>query len=185
MWDQTEVSLDNFQVSHDGRHAAGLFPWPQAGIADLRQGTWTQIGQGCWTSLAPDTSGVAWFFDGAHRNLILRGPRGARYMDRSRFSWAPGVSGFEVYHPRWGNHRQFFSMSGPYKAGEGDNRIGAAGREVEIYAGRFSADLRRVERWVKVTTDEQPDFFPDLWVDPARPRRSTRTMSRRRTRPQV
>jgi hypothetical protein len=60
-------------------------------------------------------------------------------------------------------------MSGPYKAGEGDNRIGAAGREVEIYAGRFSADLRRVERWVKVTTDEQPDFFPDLWIDPAGP----------------
>jgi hypothetical protein len=60
-------------------------------------------------------------------------------------------------------------MSGPYKAGEGNNRVGAAGREVEIYAGRFSADLQRVERWVQVTTDGQPDFFPDLWIDPAHP----------------
>ena len=168
VWDQTEVSLDNFQVSDDGHHAAGLFPWPRAGIADLRIGTWTQIGQGCWTSLAPDTSGVAWFFDGAHRNLFFEDPA-AHATWTVPISRAPGVGGFEVYHPRWGNHRQFFSMSGPYKAGEGDNRIGAAGREVEIYAGRFSADLRRVERWVKVTTDEQSDFFPDLWIDPARP----------------
>ena len=40
---------------------------------------------------------------------------------------------------------------------------------MEIYAGRFSSDLRRVERWVKVTTDDGPDFFPDLWIDPATP----------------
>ena len=168
VWEQTEVSLDNFQVSDDGRHAAGLFPWPQAGSADLRQGTWAQIGDGCWTSLAPDQSGVMWIFDGSHRNLIFADPA-AHATWQVPLSLAPGVGGFEVYHPRWGNHRQFFSMSGPYKSGEGDNRIGAAGRAVEIYAGRFSADLRRVERWVKVTTDEQPDFFPDLWIDPARP----------------
>ena len=166
VWDHTKVSLDNFQISHDGRYAAGLFPWPQAGIADLRQGTWTPIGQGCWTSLAPDTSGVAWFFDGSHRNLIFE-DRAARATWKVPLHLSPGVSGFEVYHPRWANHRQFFSMSGPYKGGEGDNRIGAAGREVEIYAGRFSADLRRVERWVRVTADEQPDFFPNLWVDPS------------------
>ena len=168
VWNHTKVSLDNFQISHDGRYAAGLFPWPHAGIADLRRGTWTPIGQGCWTSLAPDTSGVAWFFDGSHRNLIFE-DRAARATWKVPLHLSPGVSGFEVYHPRWANHRQFFSMSGPYKGGEGDNRIGAAGREVEIYAGRFSADLRRVERWVRVTTDEQPDFFPDLWVDPASP----------------
>ena len=168
VWAQTEVSLDNFQVSDDGRHAVGLFPWPKAGIADLHQGTWMPIGKGCWTSFAPDQSGVAWIFDGAHRNLIFADPA-AHTTWTVPISWAPGVGGFEVYHPRWGNHRQFFSMSGPYKAGEGDNRIGAAGREVEIYAGRLSADLRRVERWVKVTTDGQPDFFPDLWIDPASP----------------
>jgi hypothetical protein len=168
VWEQTEVSLDNFQVSDDGRHAAGLFPWPQAGSADLRQGTWTQIGDGCWTSLAPDKSGVVWFFDGSHRNLIFADPA-AHATWQVPLSLAPGVGGFEVYHPRWGNHRQFFSMSGPYKSGKGDNQIGAAGREVEIYAGRFSADLRRVERWVKVTMDDQPNVFPDLWVDPAHP----------------
>jgi alginate O-acetyltransferase complex protein AlgJ len=168
IWDQTEVSLDNFQVSDDGRHAAGLFPWPRAGIADLRKGTWTQIGDGCWTSLAPDKSGVACFFDGAHRHWICEDPA-AHATWKAPIYTAPGIGGFEVYHPRWGNHRQFFSMSGPYKSGDGDNRIGAAGRGVEIYAGRFSADLRRVERWVRITMDEQPDFFPDLWINPANP----------------
>ena len=168
VWDQTKVSLDTFQISDDGYYAAGLFPWPQVGLADLRKGTWTQIGEGCWTSFAPDKSGVVWSFDGSHRNVIFHDPA-ARATWKVPIHLAPGISGFEVYHPRWSNHRQFFSMSGPYKGGEGNNRIGAAGREVEIYAGRFSADLRRVERWVQVTVDEQPDFFPDLWIDPAHP----------------
>ena len=168
VWDKTEVSLDNFQVSADGLYAAGQFPWPKAGIADLRKGTWAPIGDGCWTSFAPDMSRVAWVFDGAHRNLLFEDPV-AHTSWKTPIHLAPGNGGFEVYHPRWGNHRQFFAMSGPYKGGEGDNRIGAAGRGVEIYAGRFSADLRRVERWVKITTDDQPDFFPDLWVDPATP----------------
>jgi hypothetical protein len=168
VWEQTEVSLDNFQISDDGRHAAGLFPWPRVGLADLRTGTWAEVGEGCWTSLAPDKSGVAWFFDGSHRNLIFQDPA-ARATWQVPIHLAPGVGGFEVYHPRWSNHRQFFSMSGPYKGGEDEVRIFKAGREIEIYVGRFSADLQRVERWVKVTTDEQPDFFPDLWIDPAHP----------------
>lgn len=168
MWEQTEVTLDNFQISDDGHYAAGLFPWPYAGVADLRTGTWTPIGRGCWTSLAPDTSGLAWFFDGAHRNLLFADGT-AQDTWKVPIHLAPGVDGFEVYHPRWGNHRRFFSMTGPYKGGQGDNRIGAAGREVEIYVGRFSEDLRRVERWAQITADGQPDFFPDLWIDPARP----------------
>ena len=167
VWDQTDVSLDNFHVSDDGRHAAGQFPWPQAGIADLAKGTWAPLGNGCWTSLAPDGSG-AWFFDGPHRNLLFQDSKssGTRTIP---IHVAPDIRGFEVYHPRWSNHRQFFCMSGPYHGGEADIGIFGAGREVEIYAGRFSADFQRVERWVKVTLDEQPDFFPDLWIDPSRP----------------
>jgi len=168
VWNQTDVSLDNFHVSDDGRRAAGLFPWPQAGIADLVNGTLKPFGNGCWTSFAPDASGLAWVFDGAHRNLLFQDSKSdARWT--VPIYLAPGVGGFEVYHPRWGNHRLFFSMSGPYKGGEGDNRIFAGGHEVEIYAGRFSADFKRVERWAKITTNGQPDFFPDLWIDPSSP----------------
>jgi alginate O-acetyltransferase complex protein AlgJ len=168
VWNRTPIGIDSFQVSSDGRYAAGLFPWPRVGVADLRKGTWLQIGDGCWTSLAPDQSGIAWFFDGSHRFLILTDPA-ARTTWRVPINLGPGLGGFEVYHPRWSNHRRFFSMSGPYRSGRGDNRVAKAGREVEIYAGRFAPDLQRVERWVRVTTDDQPDFFPDLWVDPAHP----------------
>src|SRR5437899_2671484 len=28
VWDKTEISPDNFQLSADGRHAGGEFPWP-------------------------------------------------------------------------------------------------------------------------------------------------------------
>lgn len=168
VWDRTEVSLDNFQISADGRYAFGQFPWPKVGIADLVQGTLTLTGGGCWTSLLPENGNVGWIFDGSHRNLL--------FTDfATKATWtvpihqAPGVGGFEVYHPRGANHGRFFTMSGPYKEGEGDNRIGQGGREVEIYVGRFSADLRRVERWAKITTDEESDFFPDVWINPNQP----------------
>ena len=39
IWNAALVSMDTFQVSADGRHAGGLFPWPHAGIADLQKGT--------------------------------------------------------------------------------------------------------------------------------------------------
>jgi hypothetical protein len=169
VWDRTEVSLDNFQLSADGRYAVGQFPWPYAGILDLSTGTLTSIGGGCWTALSPDNSEkTAWIFDGAHRNLIFKDNAGGATWTVP-LNLAPGVDGFEVYHPRWANHRRFFAMSGPYKEGQGENRIGRAGKEVEIYAGRFSPDLRRVERWAKITTDDGPDFFPDIWIDPTQP----------------
>jgi hypothetical protein len=168
VWDQTAVAVDNFQVSDDGRYAAGQFPWPDAGFADLREGTWTKFADGCWTSLAPDGSNVAWVFDGAHRGLIFQDPAsGAKWT--VPINQAPGLGGFEVYHPRWANQRRFFSMSGPYAEGEGANRIGRRGTGVEIYVGRFSADFQRVERWVQITANGLPDFFPDLWIDPATP----------------
>jgi hypothetical protein len=165
VWDLTEVNLDNFQISQDGSMAAGLFPWPHAGIVDLKSKTLTRIGRGCWTSFAPDNSYIAWFFDGAHRNLMM-----ANAITGSTWavpiSHAPGTLGYEVYHPRWSNHTRFFGMTGPYKAGGGNDRIGAGGKEVEIYVGRFSADLHRVERWARVTMNTAPELFPDVWIDP-------------------
>lgn len=166
VWTKSPVSADNFQVAADGRFAAGLFPWPMAGVADLPDGAFKRLGRGCWTSLAPDDSHRAWIFDGAHRNLLVfdvrRGGRCAINV-----SSAPGADGFEVYHPRWGNHPAFFAMTGPYKGGSGANRIGAGGPMVEIYVGRFADDFRSVAQWLKLTHNERPDFFPDVWIDPA------------------
>ncbi len=79
----------------------------------------------------------------------------------------PGIDGFEVYHPQWSNHPRFLTMTGPYSVGDGDNKIYGGGNGVEIYVGRFSPDHTRVEAWVRVTANDAPDFFPDVWIDPA------------------
>jgi hypothetical protein len=47
-WNHAPVSIDNFQVSSDGRFAAGMYPWPEAGVADLHAKSLKKFGQGCW-----------------------------------------------------------------------------------------------------------------------------------------
>ena len=54
IWSATPVGEDNFQLSANGRRAGGMFPWPDTGIADLTNGSWTRIADGCWTALCPD-----------------------------------------------------------------------------------------------------------------------------------
>lgn len=164
VWDKTLVDIDNFQLSADGRYASGQFPWPACGILELPNGAAHKIGDGCWPSLAPDNSYRFWFFDGAHRNLTL-----FDYATNRRWvvniNRAPGINGFEVYHPRWSNHPRFMTMTGPYAVGDSDNRIRGGGAGVEIYIGRFSPDFQKIEQWVQVTHNTNADFFPDVWIE--------------------
>ena len=161
VWTQTPLDGDNFQLSPDGRRAGGLL-WPRCGLLDLPDRGARQYGTGCWPSLSPDGAWF-WFFDGQHRNITICVPD-------TDMRWpvvingAPGIDGFEVYHPRWSNRARFLIMTGPYKAGGGDNRIRAGGPAVEIHIGRFSADFRAVEAWGRVTSNAFGDFFPDLWI---------------------
>jgi hypothetical protein len=165
VWDATPITPDNFQVSRDGRHAAGLFPWPNAGLATLPNRAWRKFGTGCWTSLAPDNSLVAWVFDGQHRNIHVHSRSG--YKWRVSVNAAPGINGFEVYHPRWSNHARYMVMTGPYlgeAAHSGGNRIRAGGKAVEIYVGRFHAGYQKIEAWHQLTDNASGDFYPDLWI---------------------
>lgn len=80
------------------------------------------------------------------------------------------MKGFEVYHPRWSNHRRFFTLTGPYEIGRpGANLIGAGGPGVEVWIGKFAPDLKTVENWLQITHDRLGDFYPDLWVAPPAP----------------
>ena len=145
---------------------------------------WKKYGNGCWPSLSPDNNLLLWIFGDDHRNLTL-------FRTKTDEHWvvninnAPGIDGFEVYHPRWSNHPLFMAMTGPYKVGRGDsprragenllksianwvgdNRIRGGGKEVEIYLGRFSQDFKKIERWIQVTHNQSADFYPDLWLSP-------------------
>ena len=162
-WNSAPVSIDNFQVSADGRFAGGMFPWPEAAVADLHDRTLKKLGQGCWPALTTARGLLYWYFDGAHRNLTMVDvDAGGRWI--VNVNNAPGFDGAEANHPRWTNHPRFMTLSGPYNLG-GPNQARAGGPQTEIWLGRFSDDFARIEGWARVTTNGGGDSLPDAWID--------------------
>ena len=172
VWNTTVVGIDGFKVSADGRYASGLCPWPDAVVADLKNGTVEKFGEGCWTSLTTARGPLFWYFDGAHRNVTMVDVEtGARWM--VNLNGAEGFDGAEVFHPRWTNHPRFLTISGPYNQG-GANQARTGGPQVEVYLGRFSDDYSRVESWARVTSNSGGDTYPDVWIDVDRSPHPTR-----------
>jgi len=173
VWNKSLVSVDTFQLSADGRFAAGLFPWPHAGVAELPNKSLEQIGDGCWTAMTTARGPIAWYFDGAHRNVTLVDVRTKKRWTVP-LNQAPGFQNPEVYHPRWTNHPRFIALSGPYNQG-GANQVRSGGKQSEVWLGRFSDDFSRIEAWTRATTNSGGDSYPDVWIDrdkssfPARP----------------
>ena len=132
VWNAQPLSGDGFQLSRDGRYAAGLFPWPDAGTADLAAGTWERLGRGCWTAFSGGEDRMFWYFDGSHRHLTLVDIEADRRW-RVTINGAPGVDGLEVWHPRWTNDSRYLVLTGPLQrgtAGEQDPRRGQPGRSL-------------------------------------------------------
>ena len=165
VWNAQPLSGDGFQLSRDGRYAAGLFPWPDAGTADLAAGTWERLGRGCWTAFSGGEDRMFWYFDGSHRHLTLVDIEADRRW-RVTINGAPGVDGLEVWHPRWTNDSRYLVLTGPYSVGQRENKIRGGGNQVEVYLGRFSADFTTIDSWHQMTHNDAPDFYPDAWIDP-------------------
>lgn len=163
IWRRGDVSLDSVQVSRDGTRVGGMFPWPRGMILDTTSGRVTQLGRGCWTSLAPDNSYLLWIFDGAHRNLFFHTEDGRRRW-RVPINTIPGGAGRKMYHPRWSNHARFMVASGPYNTEGGRLSVKGAAQHVEIWVGRFDERLASVEAWARVTDNSVGDYAPDLWI---------------------
>ncbi len=163
VWEGQPVGEDSFQLSADGRVAAGNFPWPECGIMHIPEQRIELLGRGCWTSLAPDNSYRFWIFDGSHRNLLLFDTVSGE-RTTIPISQAPGINNHEVYHPRWSNDPRIMVMTGPYKIRHGGNNIRGGGEDVEIHIGRFNADFSGIESWAQVTSNAYANFFPDVWV---------------------
>ncbi|HBG18030.1 MAG TPA: hypothetical protein DDY32_01750, partial [Desulfobulbaceae bacterium] len=164
LWNKTNLAWSNIQLSRDGELMGGLFPWPDGGVLWTKDKRFQRLGKGCWTSLSPDNSKLLWIFDGLHRNLQIHDVPGGKSWN-VKINGAPGIGGYEVYHPRWSNHPRYFVLTGPYVKGEGGNKIGGGGEKVEIYIGRFDERAQKVEEWLKVTANGRADFFPDLWIE--------------------
>lgn len=164
VWNKTAISSDNFQISGDGMRVGAQFPWPSCGVAMMPNESWQQYGKGCWPCLSPDNSYILWIFDGSHRNIYLFTPITMQSW-KVNINHAPGVEGYEVYHPRWSNHVRFMTITGPYKMGKGSNLIRGGGPAVEIYLGRFDPTFTKIEKWVRVTNNKKGDFYPDAWIE--------------------
>ena len=164
VWDKTGVACDNIQVSADGLRMCGQFPWPTAGVAELPNKDLHYTMEGCWTSLAPDNSYVYSAFRGDHRVLAFRDTVDGRGWD-VRMNTAPGVAGWEVYHPRWTNHARFMSLTGPYSVRSGTDNLRGRGTDVEVYLARFSEGCTSVAAWARITDNRHPDYYPDAWIE--------------------
>jgi hypothetical protein len=163
VWNGEPITFDTFQISPDGTMAGGLFPWPKAGVADLETRTWRQLGDGCWTALNDVGTPLFWYFDGAHRNLLMVDVTRERRWTVP-INTAPGFNNPEVYHPRWARHPRFMSMSGPYDQG-GANQVRSGGTQAEIWLGRFNEDFTAIGAWARVTSNGGGDSYPDVWID--------------------
>jgi hypothetical protein len=159
-----ETLPGNFQLSRDGTRASAAFPWPQCGVAMLPTISWKKQTNGCWPSLAPDNSYLSWTFDGSHRDVFMTQLDSGKSWT-VRLSNAPGVSDYEIYHPRWTNNVNYVVMTGPYSMGQDAIKLWSGAAGVEIYIGKFSADFTRIESWLKLTDSTQGEFFPDVWIE--------------------
>lgn len=169
IWDKTDLTTDNLQFSRDGQRFAAQFPWPEGGWADLATGSMHRMARGCWTSFAPDNSYLAWIFSGTHKRLKMHDTVSGKLWEVSLLD-APGLNGWQGYHPRWSNHPRFFTMSGPYPPRSKDpkqslTRPGAS--YADIYLGKFSAKMDKVEAWARITANLYGDFYPDAWIQGA------------------
>lgn len=163
VWNKSHMSWSNLDISRDGKTIGGLFPWPHVSFLDLESEKLSRVGKGCWTSQSPDNNNILWVFDGLHRNLsFVHRDSGKKWT--TPINGGPGMDGYEVYHPRWSNHFNFFAITGPYLEGEGGNKIGGGGKKVEVHLGKFANDLTRVDVWYTVTNNQLADFYPSLWV---------------------
>lgn len=168
VWTKTDsnvVSPGNLQVSADGKKISAALPWPACGVAVLPDGAWSNNDRGCWPALAPDHSYLSWTFDGPHRNLYVHDPFAKRTW-KVKIADAPGVDGWEVYHPRWSNHARVMTMTGPYNQGKENIKVFGGGAQVNVHLGRFAEDFRGIDRWVNLTRSANfGEFFPDVWVE--------------------
>lgn len=168
VWDQTKVSPDNIQLSRDGRRASGQFPWPQAGLFVLEEKkSIKKLQEGAWPSLAPDNSYAASVLDAAHKSLTL-------FVEGEEKPWTvpltttPDLAKGEVNHPGWSNHPRFISLTGPYlpatDPSEG-SALGRGGLTSEVFIGKFSARLDKIESWLRITSNGLNDNQPDVWIE--------------------
>ncbi len=156
VWSASELGVD-CQVSRDGTQASGLFPWPQAGRADLATHTLSMTGHGTTPTLAPDDSYAQALLDGTRKRLRF-------FIPQVEPGWEvdcaalPEMAASPLNHPRWSNDPCFMTWTGPYP-----QETARGG----VWAIQFRPDLRSVEHVIRITPADYTSaaLYPDMWVE--------------------
>ncbi len=154
LWTETALGADNFQLSRDGTRAAGLFPWPQAGLANLEEKNFAPLAQGSFPVLAADDSYALGLLDGDRRRLRLFVPNVEPGWELLPAQSLPSQGG-EVNHLRWSNDPLHLCLSGPPASGTG---------APDVFLLTLRPDLKAIEKAAPITADPAPDFYPDVWI---------------------
>lgn len=154
IWTATTFGTEQFQLSRDGRRAAGVFPFPKAALADLTTQTFTPLAAGAWPAGASDDSYAAAVLDGSRRRLRFFAPNLDPGWELT-FMGAPGWQDGGLLHPRWSNDPGLMVFTGPYKNDE---------TAADVCVVRFREDLRSIEKTMRLTEGRQA-LSPDLWVE--------------------
>lgn len=167
VWDQTKSSPDNIQLSRDGKRASGQAPSPDAGFfifGEKRE--FRKLPAGSWPSVAPDNSYISWVLDEQHKNLTLFGEDASQPWSIALDTDRELMKG-EVWHPCWSNHPRFITLTGPYvteKSEKDGSAIGKGGLTSEVFIGKFSEKLDKIESWLRITDNALNDNYPDVWI---------------------
>lgn len=158
VWDRSPVGNSTvpwFRLSADGKFAADAFPWPKCGIADMNKKSFQLLGNGCWTSIAPDNSYRFFHFMGNHVELAMF-DYGNTEPRMIKLNTMENMAGKKAYHPRWSSDARFLTATGPERNWRS-----------ELYLGRFDAGFTRVEKWVRVTKNKLADYYGAAWIEPS------------------
>jgi hypothetical protein len=159
VWDKTPTS-GFWAFTNDGKSAAGQFPWPTIGVAQLPNGAWKGIAGGCGQGIAPDGSGHVFHMTSRQGNILEhtgilmydQGGANRRYIDLSK---APLCNGSQIMYPVWvRDDVRFIVYSGP--------QSGRAGAGVII--GQFNPTFTDVVKFVRVTDPPRADIGPYVWI---------------------
>jgi hypothetical protein len=153
-------------VSRDGTRLGGSFPWGgHGGILNVLTGELDVYAPyGCWATTTPDnTYRFAIYPNDDHQYWHTFDADHSNVRD-VYFTSAPGVGeGGQTHTPRFVYlNPGFITVTGPYRnglAGNGDPGC-------EVYFGKLDAGITQVTDWVRITTNDEPDYFPNGWIDP-------------------
>ncbi len=178
-------------VSADGRYLGTEIPWPNTKIVDMVSGTkydrHVADPFGCQPNMAPDNSYRFFYLRSDHDVIRMWAPALGTDNWDVRIDKMPGNIDFnsagydhDCVLPRWTNQPLFFTNSYPlviwnYSDGrifdsspaalKGDQQKDSCGTGV-FCLGKFTADYRAVEKYVRVTTCDvrKRDVVGDGWI---------------------